>query len=564
MSLNGSLQVGRSAIVASQAGMQVTGNNMANAATEGYHRRSVHLSPMRGEMTSTGHLVGRGVSLLEIRREIDAALQGRFRDAISREEGAGLEARFLESLETLQNELTDNDVSSLLSTFFNSFSELANNPEDSAVRLVVVEEGRTLADRLVRLRGEYGQVLDEIDRTLADSVDQANALLDRIADINQQIARTEPGVGQANALRDQRDLLIDELASYVDVSVVEQASGVADVFVGSIPVVLAGESRGLELRIRTVEDELDVSIRVAADGTTLDVASGRLGAALRQREGQVDPAVTALDDFAGQLVFQVNRLHAQGQGRHGQSTVTGAYAVADTTANLNNVATKLPFRVENGSFFLHVTHAETGTRTTHRVDVDGDAMSLDDLVNQINVVLGVPNVTAGTGPVSELVLDAAPGYELSFSDDSTGILAALGMNGFFTGSSAADIAVRDELSADPGLLSAGTGHVRGSNGTALGIAALQDEGLGDLGGLSLREFWQRSVGDLAVQTAAAQDSLDAARLVRDSLGAQLEAATGVSIDEEAINLLTFQRQFQAAARYIAAIDETLQTLLTIA
>jgi flagellar hook-associated protein 1 FlgK len=67
-----------------------------------------------------------------------------------------------------------------------------------------------------------------------------------------------------------------------------------------------------------------------------------------------------------------------------------------------------------------------------------------------------------------------------------------------------------------------------------------------------------------VRTAAAADAADGAKLVRESLEAQEQAVSGVSIDEESIDLLLFQRQFQAAARFISTIDETLQTLLSIA
>lgn len=85
MSLNGALQVGRSAIVVSQAAMQVAGNNMANAATPGYHRRTVHLAAAGDEMLMQSQFIGTGVRLQDIRREVDTALQSRFRDAASQE-----------------------------------------------------------------------------------------------------------------------------------------------------------------------------------------------------------------------------------------------------------------------------------------------------------------------------------------------------------------------------------------------------------------------------------------------------------------------------------------------
>ncbi|MHC4429990.1 MAG: flagellar basal body protein, partial [Planctomycetota bacterium] len=107
MSINGALQVGRTAMVASQAAMQVAGNNMANAATEGYHRRVVYLTPSHDEMVTQGAFVGTGVLIQDIKRQVDTALESRFRDAVSQEQADLIDQRFLTALETIQNELTD-------------------------------------------------------------------------------------------------------------------------------------------------------------------------------------------------------------------------------------------------------------------------------------------------------------------------------------------------------------------------------------------------------------------------------------------------------------------------
>lgn len=563
MSLNGALQVGRSAITASQAALQVAGNNMANAATRGFHRQSVHLSPVQGEHLGRGIYVGQGVGLLAVRREIDTALQARLRDAVSDESANLIDQRFLTAIETLQNELTDQDLSTRLSQFFNSFSELANSPEDSAVRSVVIQQGVSLSGYIGELRADYRSVLQEVDRSLGDAELQVNDLLDRIAHVNQQIAVAEPGLGEAAALRDQRDLLIDELAEYIDISVIHQPNGAADVLVGSIPIVLAGESRGIELRSRSVDDQIEFTLRVKSDGTILQPTGGRIGGLLRQREETIQPAIDALDTFAGQLIFQVNRAHSQGQGRQGFTSVTGTYELQDATANLNASAAGLPFRIENGSFFIHMTNEATEQRSAFQINVDGDAMSLTDLVNEINAVVGPGNVTASIGLNNTLKLDAAPGLQITFSDDTSGALAGLGINSFFSGRSATDIAVNDVLLNDSNMLAAGAGHESGSNNTAVTIAGLQDLELEDLNGRSLRQFWQDSVNDLAVKTGAANAAVQSSALVRDSIAAQVQSVSGVSLDEESINLMTFQRQYQAAARYIGTIDETLQILLSI-
>ncbi|MHC4709346.1 MAG: flagellar basal body rod C-terminal domain-containing protein, partial [Planctomycetota bacterium] len=186
-------------------------------------------------------------------------------------------------------------------------------------------------------------------------------------------------------------------------------------------------------------------------------------------------------------------------------------------------------------------------RSSYQVNVDGNAMSLDDLIADINGA--VPNVTAGTGLGNVLSLTAATGHEISFSDDSSGALAALGINTFFTGQTAATMGINQTIENDPNMVAAGAGLVAGSNDTALAIADLQNAPIEALNDRSLREFWQDSVNSLAVKTSAANLTADSSALVRDSIGAQIQAVSGVSLDEESINLLTFQRQFQAAARF---------------
>lgn len=563
MSIAGALQVGRSALAASQAAMQVAGNNMANAATEGFHRRTIHLAAAGDERIGRNAFVGQGVQIQTIRREVDAALQSRLRDAISQENTSLVDQRFLTTIETLQNELTDQDLSSRLSEFFNAFSELANNPEDHAIRSLVVQEGLTLTNKISVLRESYSGVIKQIDRELGASVTEVNDILDRISLLNTQITQTEQGVGEAAALRDQRDVLIDQLAEQLDISVIEHGNGAIDIFVSSVPIVFGGSSRGVELRTESVNGQIEVSVRVKDDGTLLNVRSGRIGGLLRQRLDTVQPAVDDLDQLATELIYQVNRIHSQGQGRFGFDQVTGTYGVDDVTVALNSSAAGLDFNIDNGSFFIHVTNKESGIRTTYQINVDGSTDSLNDLINEINVTVAVPNVTASVGTANTLSLAANSGYEISFSDDTSGALASLGINTFFDGADAGTIKLNSVVENDPNFIAAGAGHIPGSNDTALALAGLEDDPQTNLSNKSIRQFWQDSVTALAVKAGAANSAVSSSNLVRGSLDAQMQASSGVSLDEESINLLIYQRQFQAAARFIAIIDETLQTLLSI-
>jgi flagellar hook-associated protein 1 FlgK len=566
MGLNGALQIGRSAMLSSQAAISVTGNNLANAATPGYHRQIAGLTPNGSSPIGRNQFVGTGVALSTINRAIDTALQSRLRDAISDENAAAIDQRFLSSVEAIQNELSDNDLSSKLSAFFNAFSELANNPLDNAVRSVVVQQAVSLTDHVNLLQDQYTMLRTESDRALGASVERVDGLLGEIAVLNGQIAMAEGGGGGggANSLRDRRDQLIDEVSGFIDINTVPQENGSVDILVGSIPVVLAGESRGLTMRTESGPNGLEVSIRVEDDGTIIDAKSGSIGALQRQREETILPAMATLDEFAAELVFQVNDLHAQGQGLANRTEVIGAVVGIDPDENLNANGSGVPWEIRNGVFELHVVNATTGLRATYQVAVDPDEMSLQDLVDRINVDLGVSDATASIGPSGEFRVTAAPGHEIAFSDDSSGALAALGVNGLFTGTSASEITVDQSVLDDPSLLATSNDFTSGGNDTALAIVELENRSIEAFGGRSLREKWQSEVNTLAVATGAARTRYESSILVRESLEAQNQAVSGVSIDEEAIDLMTLQRQFQAAARFITVIDEAMQVLLSIA
>src|SRR5438105_3512327 len=131
MSLSGALQIGNSALSASQLAIQVAGNNLANAATPGYARQIAFLSPSRSD--SAGRIsVGTGVRITDVRRQIDAALQARLSSGVSAEAAAAQQHDILSQVESALGELGTNDLSSELSKFFNSWSERANLLQSSA------------------------------------------------------------------------------------------------------------------------------------------------------------------------------------------------------------------------------------------------------------------------------------------------------------------------------------------------------------------------------------------------------------------------------------------------
>jgi flagellar hook-associated protein 1 FlgK len=577
MSLTGAMHIGSSALTASQLAIQVAGNNLANAATPGYSRQLAYLTPLRGDHSQPGLSVGQGVRVTDVRRQVDSALQSRLWVGVSNEAATAQTHDILSQVESALNELSDSDLSSALSDFFNTWSERANLTKSSAA---VVQQGQQLAQFLQRLRGDLVAQRDQVDDQIASQVTRADSILTEVARLNGAIAEAETTGGVASDLRDQRDSLITELSGYMDVSVVEQASGSIDVLVGSTPVVLGGRSRGLMVRRETRGGAVSVKIAVAQDQRELNVTSGRLGGLLASRGTAVDGTIDTLDTLASQLIFQVNRIHSTGSNQPGlRSTIASlGVALSDRTLALSDPAnatlSALPFEAVNGGFVVRVKNSGSGAEeeTYVRVDLDGrdatgavgtgDDTSAEDIRAALDAVDGI---SASFTPDGRLRVTADSGYEFSFADDSSSALAVLGVNSYFTGTDASDIGVRDDLVTNPNQLA--VGQVRGGNfvenGAAMQMVQLQDRTLTALGGRSLKDHWGDEVQRLGVATETAATGADAASLVRQNLDAQRSAVSGVSVDEESINLLTFQRQYQGAARFISTVDEMTQTLLSI-
>lgn len=567
MTLGSALNIGRSGLLASQTALTVTGNNLANLATRGYHKQEVSLSPIGDKEIQRGQFLGQGVQIDAITRRVNDALEGRLREAISQEGGSSIRQELLAQIEAIENEFTDIDLSSRLQSFFNSWSQLSNNPQDLSLRTLVTEEAASLTNFLVDMRSSFTELQTQTDAALGNSVDAANDILQRIEVLNQQIAQAEGGsASEAMGLRDQRELLLADLAKYLDISTVEQANGAVDVFVGSLPIVLNGESRGLDVRNSLDADGNQLTeVIIAADGSALDLSTGQLGGYIDFRNEDLLGAIDTLDTFANQLIFQTNRVHSQGQPLRGFDSVRGTTRISDPTLELTDPTLELDFSPQHGSFEVHLTQKSTGERLTSVIDVDLDGIGASDTLNSLVTKLdGVPNLTAtvnGDGTVT-LTADTAD-FAITFSEDSTGVLAVLGINTFFTGADATDIAV-NEVVQNPNFVAAALEHLPGDNRSALGIAALRDAPVEELDGLSLTQFWGRHVEDYAIRLAQTRVAVEADGVVKEALVTQQQSLSGVNADEETINLIQFQRAFQANARFINVVDEMIQTLLALA
>jgi flagellar hook-associated protein 1 FlgK len=158
---------------------------------------------------------------------------------------------------------------------------------------------------------------------------------------------------------------------------------------------------------------------------------------------------------------------------------------------------------------------------------------------------------------------ADSGSSITFAEDTSNVLAALGVNVFFTGTGAQDLAVSSQLSANVNLLAAARSNTPGDGTNAGRIATLGSEPVADLNNLSLTDYYNGIVTDIAVKGASAQASVTATAAITSALSSQRESVSGVNLDEETIQLLKLERAFEGSARYTTTVNQLIDQLLAI-
>ena len=571
--LNSALNIGRTALLGYQGALQVIGNNISSAGTDNYTRLTPQLSPLQGD-TLVGNLKpGAGVALSGIQRNIDEALEGRVRLAIGSAQANDAQRTTLTRIEAAFSDASGTDIASRLTNFFNSFEELQNRPDDTATRELVLAGGTQLVGALLYARTALVDVGEDIDGQIVGLVQSADSMAGRIARLNEEITAAEAGTrGQATGLRDQRDTLLRELSQIFDVTVREQPNGALNVYIGSEALIQGNFVRGLVAVTQSDGTFNRTTARFADTNQQIDITSGKLAGLIISRDVHAFGRIDSIDQLAAAIIAEVNRVHADGQGFVGYESLTGAVNVLATDVGLSDPATGLTGTVQDGSFYITVIDELTETPVAFQIDVivgsAGGDTTLESLVSDINAQ--VAGVTASITSDNRIAFAADDGlsFVLGFDGqqartDTSGVLTALGVNTFFTGTDARDMAVNQTLIEQPLLIAASAVNLPGEGTNAGRIAGIDIVGSAGLGGSTIPDFYQSIVNAVAVTTRASIEAEESASAILASLEAQKGSISGVNLDEEAISLLKFERAFQGAARYISAVSNMLDELVLL-
>ena len=651
-----SFGIGISGLNAAQRAFDIIGNNIANAATDGYHRQRLNLTPAYSSQIGPV-ILGGGVDIAGITRTIDDFLEKEIIRQQSSLEQVSQELAMMRTVENSFGELSGGGgLSTTLDDFFNALQDLSAHPAETIWQNQAVTSAQTMAAKFKTL-GQFLTTLEsQISLEAENVVNQINALTGKIAELNHNINKQEISSGQAYNLRDQRDQCIAELSKLISVETESREYGVVDISTSGIPIVVSTSAFELEVGLN---ENLELGITVAGESNyNMDIQGGRLGALLSLKNDLIADIHNDLDNLANAIIQQINQYHVQGVGSEGSFTeLTGWSMMSENLADFNPP-------VSDGNIYIRVTNTSTGAVTRTEVPIDTSTDSLTTIAAALTAITGLtasvydsrlhiqadtgykfdflpcvlPTPTnsdfigatsppaisvsgtytgtenqtftftvSGTGSVGNDSLqitvtdgdgntvttlnvgsdypagdrldigngikialgigDLADGntFEVdAFADtDTSGVLAAAGINAFFSGSNASNIAVCSDISAAPGRIATALRDDMADNNNALRMVALRDQAVSDLDSLTPGEYYRRLITDIGQQVSVKQSHQKNVEVMVQNLASQQSEISGVNINDEAARMLIFEQMFKAMAKYLSTLQSSLSTIMEI-
>ncbi len=440
--ITSTLNIAQGALAAQQYGLNVTGNNIANVNNPSYSLQEATQTNNTPALYS-GFLFGTGVNVDQIRQSVDQMLENRLTDEKSTQAAFEEAEGYMAIIESIFDASSETSINTMLTEFWNSWHDLADNPTGSSERNVVYETGQNFAARIQTAEQDLATIGNDINMEITSAVAQINTLTEKIADLNQQISVLELN-RTANDLRDQRNQLVSELGALIEVDTFEQSNGGMIVNVaGGLTLVNGMDSKALSISEHQIIWNNSSGYQM---DITDDIDGGKLSGWLDIRDEIIPKYSSDLDALAHEMIWAVNYQHSQGAGTdYFTGSVTGAYQ-ADESGLLSSYdfGDKIDYANDFKMWIKDMTTATAAYRTveldmgiSEAVVSDWQGTAPDGLQGsyRLTVVddgtLGDRRVTEtdgdGLGRVFESTVDAATALNNAIADQT--LTVSGGVNG---------------------------------------------------------------------------------------------------------------------------------------
>jgi len=390
--------------------IDVAGDNIANANTEGYHAKRAEVVAEIGP-TAGNHPIGIGASVESIDRVRNALIEEALLDHVQVNERLGKEVETLANLESLFAEPTGGGLDAQLGAFFDSVSELTVRPDDATLREQVIQKAAAVCDAFNRLDAGFTTMAQNVNNAIQTSVEQINSLTEQISYLNGRISVARTGGGGAPSLEDRRDQLISDLAELINITVYEDEYGVANVSTSGT-LIVDGQHH-LPLMATADGDEMKLT-PVANQNHEIDVREGRLGALLHLSQDLMPRYRSVLDELANDFRRAVNLVHTTSLPLDGRFDSLQGLNVFDTDTPLSETGWGVAAGTDE-RLIINVEDSATGEVTQFELALDttqaADAF-LAGLRDSINASVDHVSATIDGG---RIMLQADLGYAFGFA-----------------------------------------------------------------------------------------------------------------------------------------------------
>ena len=402
--------IGLSALQAAQQGMQITGNNVANANTPGYHRQVVQLAA-QSPMELNGQSYGRGVSVVDVSRAVNQQLEAAITTQTSQN-------GYVNSLSTALSQLQANiptdtsSISSQLGAVFNNLQQASSQLGNSASSAGVIASATNLSQQFNSMSQSLIQMSNSLGSSISASITSINSSLQQIANLNAQISSAVNGGSTPNDLLDTRDQLVNTVAQQIPLQVQQGAQQQVTLLNSGTPLVIAGTALQLQSN-QSSAGTVTISVINGRKTSPLVVDGGELGGMLDAHNTELPGYQQRLDALAQGVAQAFDAIQTTGVGVNGGFTsLVGQRGVLNNSAPLN--AAGLAFPPQAGSLYIGMTNTATGQRTMVEVPVDPATQNIQDVANAIGAAN--PNLQAFVNnQMGTLSLFASPGYKFDFT-----------------------------------------------------------------------------------------------------------------------------------------------------
>ena len=310
------LGISVSGLLASQRNLSTTSHNIANANTDGYSRQRVDVVARTPQARANG-AVGTGVIVSNVGRVYDEFVAGEVRDNTSSSTAFNINHQYTSQVDNLLSD-PNAGLAPSLQSFFAAVNGVADDPSSASARQVLVSEANSLSERFNYLDDRFNTIRKGVNQDVHNMVGEASEIADSIAKLNDTVVKArEIGGNTPSDLLDQRDRLVEKLASLVSVRVAEQEDGRLNVFMGNGQALVIG-SVASELKAqngRNDPDEVEIVFKSgngAESVITRFLTGGKLGGLLEFRRGILDASQNELGRIAIGIAKTFNDQHRLG------------------------------------------------------------------------------------------------------------------------------------------------------------------------------------------------------------------------------------------------------------